>query len=106
MLNVYKVKLKSQIIANKICTKCNLPFLKIVVDVTNNDECYGEYYYTTNIVKLYAKVCNEFMTIDDMIEVLYHELAHHYQHYYFNNLEHNKIFKETILYLKHIYCNK
>lgn len=94
-MNKYRVKLKSQILANKLCGKVNLPHIEIRF-AEHNPNYKGEYFYESGFIRIYFNDATEQQIQDTLI----HELAHHYQYINNKNLKHNKRFYDTITLLK------
>lgn len=96
----YQLELKTKIITNTITMKCDLPHIKVVIDYDNQTEVKGLYFFKKQYIKIFPIFNGKKREWEDIVETLFHEIAHYYQHYYYDNLEHNRNFFQTIIYLK------
>lgn len=88
-------QLRLQIECNRLTDVLKLPHIKVIV-FPNSNEKKGEYFYEQHWIKIYSNVCNIRRGWNSLKATLHHELAHYYQYFYFNELNHGKNF-ESIL---------
>lgn len=98
-MNEYQIRLKCQILADQICRRMGLPFIKVMVE-QSSEQYKGEYCYLSGFIKIYQWVKGKKITWESIRETFYHEVAHHYQYIQNNNLKHNQKFYDTIVLLK------
>ena len=99
-MNRYELELKTKIITNTITMKCGLPHIKVYIDYDNQTEVKGLYFFKQRYIKIFPIFNGKKRDWKDILETLFHEVAHYYQHHYYDNLEHNKNFFIIIIYLK------
>lgn len=89
------VQLRLQILVNDLCKGLQLPHCKVRLERNSNTN-RGVYNMRYNDIVIYNSVNSVIQSYEQLIEAIYHELAHHYQFIKYGQTNHDEQFKEIL----------